>query len=127
MPDLFFTSSAHKQRWLATMQRLGKIDRGKVDPEYASALYILTADVGMWHVAQKHVARTGIDINVLLATVGLSSGESIMVKLAGNLLNGNQSINPVAFTRLDEHNFRLALDAISLRYYGGRVEDFQEG
>lgn len=123
----FFTEPAHKQRWLTALQQIGKVYDGKIDPEYGAALYLLTADEIRWHVAEKRVSHTGIDIDSILFVASFSSGEIILVKLAGNLLNGNQSISPREFTRLSEHNFLIALDAIKLRYYGGRIEDFEEG
>lgn len=126
MPDLFFTEPEHKQRWLTAMQQIGKVYDGKIDPEYGAALYLLTADEIRWHVAERFVAHTGIDVDSILFVASFSSGEVIMVKLAGNLLNGNESISPREFTRLSEYNFRLALDAIKLRFYGGRAEDFEE-
>ena len=45
MRDIFFKSPQHKERFVATMQRLGKIYDGAFDPEYAAAVYILTADL----------------------------------------------------------------------------------
>lgn len=124
MNNIYFKSEGHKQRLLTAMQSIGKIYGGKLDPEYAAALYILTADAGTWESTQTFVYGDGINIEGMLG--GLSSGETIMLQLAGNLFNGNQHIDPLEFVRLDERNFLVALSAIVVRRVGMRLEDFEE-
>ncbi len=117
--NIFFKSAGHKQRLTDIMQQLGKIDTatGKYDPEYLSALYILTADAATWHKASDYVSREGIDIEVMLQEVDLSGGYTILVQFAGNLFNSEQHIDPVELMRLDEANFLVALNALMLRRF----------
>src|SRR4051794_40581447 len=122
--DIFFKSAEHKQRFLATMQQIGKIDTGKLDPEYAAALYILTADAGTWQKAREHVSRQGIDIQTLLEEVDFSSGYAVLIKLAGNLFNNQQHLDPLEFLRLDNRNFHIALTALILRRSSIHIDDF---
>jgi len=120
---IFFTSAAHKGRFIEVVQRLGKTwpeAGGTFDPEYAAALYILTSDAGMWNKAHDYVSSTGIDIEALLQEVHTSGGEGVLIQLAGNLFNNQQHLDPLEFLRLDESNFRVALTAILLRRYGYR-------
>lgn len=125
---LSFTEE-HKQRFLAVMQQLGKVYAGKLDPEYASALYLLTADRSTWRKASEYVSRDGIDIEAMLQEVDFSGGYGVLIQLAGNLFNQNEHIDPIEFLRLDERNFRLAIGAIFLRRYEMHVSDLagQEG
>jgi hypothetical protein len=113
--DIFYVSPAHKARFLGMMQRIGKVYNEKLDPEYAAALYILTARSGRWAKAQDYVSSDRIEIQSLLEDVDFGSGDTILVKLAGNLFNGEQHIDPLEFLRLDEENFQVAMTAIKLR------------
>jgi hypothetical protein len=121
-----FTSAEHRQRLLSTMQQLRKISAGELDAEYASALYILTADLSTWRKSCAYVSRNGIDIKAMLKEVDFSGGYGVLIQLAGNLFNQNQHIDPIDLLRLDERNFRLALAAIALRRYGLRVSDLAD-
>ncbi len=121
---IFFTSAGHQQRLFAAMQQIGKIDAGKLDPEYAAALYLLTAHTGTWQKAQKYVSRHGIDLQTLLDEVHFSRGYLVLIKLAGNLFNNHQHLDPLEFLRLDEHNFLLALTALIVRRAGLQIADF---
>lgn len=114
---IFFTSPEHQQRFLGAMQQLGKIDAGKLDPEYASALYILTADLATWHKAQPYVDRHGLDIPTLLEEVHFSSGYTVLLQWACNLFNSYLHSDPIELLRLDEDHFKLALSALHIRYY----------
>lgn len=121
---IFFKSARHQQRFLATMQQIGKIYGEELDPEYAAALYILTADAGTWQKAREYVSRQGIDIQVMLEEVDFSSGYIVLMKLAGNLFNNQQHLDPLEFLRLDDHNFHLALTALIVRRSCLHVDDF---
>lgn len=116
MADIFFKSPEHQQRLLAAMQQLGKVwENGRLDPEYASALYILSADTATWNQAQAYVRRSGIDFEAMLAEIDFSSGYAVLINLAWNLFNDGQKLNVLDFLRLDEGNFNVALSALQLR------------
>jgi len=118
MPDIFFVSEEHKTRFLASLAQIGKIYNGTPDTEYAAALYILTSDLFTWNEVSRYVSRDGISIKGMLKKVHLSSGEAVLVKLAGNLFNGNEHLDPLEFIRLDEANFTIALTSLKLRREG---------
>lgn len=119
MTNIFYTSPEHKQRWLTTMLATDKIDRGKLDPEYGSALYILTASVGTWNKAQSYVSRHGIQFEELINKVDFSSGNLALVRLAANLFNEmneeGQKVRPIDLMILDDTNFTVALTAFQIR------------
>jgi hypothetical protein len=123
MADIFF-SAGHKDRFLAAMRTIGKISAGKLDPEYAAALYVLTADRSTWRKAQQYVDRSGIDIPTMLEQVDFSSGDAVLIQWAGNLFNNQIHIDPIELLRLDESHYEVALSALSLRRYGCCVDDF---
>lgn len=113
-----FKSETHKNRFIEIMHSLGKVYGGRFDPEYSAALYLLTADLSIWRKVSSYVSRDGIYIDTVVEEVDLSGGYAVLVKLAGNLFNDQQHIDPLEFLRLDDDNFDLALTAIKLRRYG---------
>lgn len=125
MTDIFFKSPAHKQRFLAAMQQLGKVYDGKLDPEYAAALFVLTSHAGTWTKAQQHVDKLGhgIDFPAMIEDQDWSGGYSVLIKWAGNLFNQEAHIDPIELLRLDEDNFELAISALKIRRYSMRVEE----
>jgi len=127
MSDILFTSEAHKARFLTAIQEIGKVYAGRMDPEYGAALYILTSSSGTWEKSNSYVSRYRIDFEEMFNEVDFSGGYSVLIKLASNLFNGNTHIDPLEFLRLDDHNFDLALNAIKIRRYGLKVDDFKEG
>jgi hypothetical protein len=125
--DIFFTSPEHKQRFLDAMERRGKIygAASKFDPEYAACFYILSSHSGMWKRAEIYKTRNGIGIDDMLENEPLSSGETTLIALAGNLFNlGATQVNAVDITFLDDQNFNVALSAFKLRRYDAYYGDF---
>ena len=118
MRDIFFKSPQHKERFVATMQRLGKIDDGTFDPEYAAAVYILTADLSTSEKSSEYMGCHGIDIDTLLEDVDFSGGYCVLIELAGNLFNGQRQVDPLEFLRLDHGNFSVAITSLLLRRNG---------
>jgi hypothetical protein len=125
MTNIFFKSAQHKERFVSTMQRLGKIYESTFDPEYAAAIYILTADLSTSQKSSEYMGCHGIDFDTLLKEVDFSGSYSVLIELAGNLFNGQRHIDPLEFLRLDGGNFNVAITALLLRRNGYRVE--QEG
>jgi hypothetical protein len=123
--SIFFKSAAHRTRFMLTMQRLGKIyENGKLDPEYAAALYVLTADSSTWNKSQEYISTNGIDIPTMLEEIDFSGGFTVLIEWAGNLFNGQQHIDPLELLRLDEENFQVALSSLLLRRGGFVASDF---
>lgn len=112
---IFFKSPEHKQRFLTAMLAIGKIYNGKLNEEYASAVYILTSSAVTWKEAESYVDRGGIDFEALLREVDFSGGYGVLIKFAGNLFNDRTACSPVDLMRLDDDNFVVALTALQVR------------
>jgi hypothetical protein len=126
MARIFFTSAEHQQRFLATIQHLGKVYAGKLDQWYAAALYILTADTGTWEAVQRYISRRGIRFDLIIEKLHFSSGELVLMQLAGNLFGQDIHVDPIELMRLDPSNFKVALSALLLRRDAFRLIDFEE-
>jgi hypothetical protein len=120
-----FTSLEHKQRFVQVIQDLGKVYNGKLDPEYAAALYILTSHTGTWNKAQQYVDKKGhgIDFPTMIEDRDWSGGYGVLIKWASNLFNGETHIDPLELLRLDEANFGLALTALWIRRHSLQISD----
>jgi hypothetical protein len=123
--SIFFKAAEHQQRFASAMQQLGKIYSGKLDQEYAAAVYILTADLDTWQQASDYVGRDGIDIPTLLQEIHFSGGYAVLIMLAGNLFNSQTHVDPVELMRLDDSNFMVALTALQVRRYSLHVDSFK--
>jgi hypothetical protein len=115
MAEIFFKSAEHKKRFVEAMRSIGKIYDGKLDEEYASALYILTSSTETWQKASDYVSRAGIDFEAMLEDIDFSGGYSVLIKLASNLFNGNMHLDALELMRLDDRNFKIALAALQVR------------
>lgn len=122
--SIFFTSPEHTARWLTAILTSGKTYDGKLDPEYASAVDILSSGTGTWNKAESSVGRDGIDFEALLAAVDFSGAYTHLIRLAGNLFNGQTACSPVELMRLDDRNFMLALNALQIRRVSLPIDDF---
>ena len=91
------------------------------DQEYGAALLLLTSPL-LWQFAEAYIQDHRIDFDGLLQAGYLSSSEALMIKLAGNLFNGQLSVDPVEFGIFDPDNFELAITAIQLRYKPFRID-----
>ena len=115
-----FTSEHHKRRFLDAMLGNRKVYNGVFDQEYAACFYILTEDEHTWKLAQQHIEHGLIDMKAIIRQGRFSSGYGVLIRLAGNLLNGNTNKNvlPVDLMKLDESTYRIALNAMKIRRYG---------
>ena len=125
MPELYFKSPEHKQRWLQVMQESGRASVAGFDCEWGAALYILTTDEHLWRQAKGYMSPSVLDIEEMLNTFDLTAGTSVLIRLAGNLFNGNEHVDPLEFMRLDPSNFQVALAAIMIRRELWHLSDFE--
>lgn len=119
----YWKSIYHQERFLEAVPKIGKVwpeQNGQFDTEYATALYILTADSGTWNKAEDYVDRDGIDFEKMLEEVDFSGGYARLIKLAWHLFNERGQLLPIELLHLDDANFRLALEAMRIRRYGFR-------
>lgn len=123
-PDTtYWKSIYHQEHFLAAVPKIGKTwpeQGGQFDTEYATALYILTADSATWNKAESYVDHDGIKFEQMLEEVDFSGGYARLIKLAWHLFNERGQLLPIELLYLDDANFRLALEAIKIRRYGFR-------
>lgn len=120
---MHFASEEHKARFLEKIQRIDKVEAGKVDPEYGAAVYLLSCMPSVWEKTRAYVRRDGIPFGTILLEEHFSSSELAMVQLAGNLFNlGITEASPVDLVILDGRNFEVALAALRFRRDGASID-----
>lgn len=86
---MFYIDEKHKERFEAALRASGGLKAdGKVDAYYGASLYLLTGLAGAWARLARFVELGCLDFQEMLENVVLSSGEEIVVRLAGNFYNG---------------------------------------
>lgn len=113
----FEVTPAYQELFTAAMKAHRMRHGEDFDAEFGSALYILTGHEGLWGVASKYVG-TGIQFDEILRRAH-SSGEKVLVRLAGNLFGAGMEVSPIEFFSLSERSRRIAMTAIEIRF--GRV------
>lgn len=85
---MIFRDSDHAQRWAAAIQTAEAIrDDDTVNGDFGASLFILTGLPSVYDRADRHIHNGYIDFEPMFC-MGLSTSESILVALAGNLYNG---------------------------------------
>ncbi len=77
----------HREAMKQAVAETPAIKAGRLDREYAAALYLLTGMEYVWPRLKQYANRDGIDHEGMLDEP-LSCGERLIVGLAGNLFNG---------------------------------------
>lgn len=86
---MFYIDGKHKERFEAALRASGALKTGgKIDAYYGASLYLLTGLTGAWARLARYVEPSCLDFQEMLDNVVLSSGEEIIVRLAGNFYNG---------------------------------------
>ena len=85
---MIFKDNDHAQRWNEAVSTAGAIrDDGTIKGDFGASLYILTGLPSVYDRAQQHIHPGYIDFEPMFH-MGLSSGETVLVALAGNIYNG---------------------------------------
>lgn len=85
---MIFTDGRHAEEWAEAVGQAGALrDDGTVSAYFGASLFIITGIQGLYGRAGKHIHDGWIDFEAIMG-MGLSSGELILVALAGNLYNG---------------------------------------
>lgn len=115
---MIFRSDKHAEQWTEAIDRAGAVNQDDtVSAYFGASIYILTGIPFLYDRIKKHIHRDYIDFEAILDN-GISSGERILVALAGNLYNGGffDNYTPWDITcGLDTGMVELAATAIWLR------------
>lgn len=85
---MIFIDSDHAERFGAAIETAGAVrDDDTIKGDFGASLYILTGLPSVYKRVEQHVHHSYIDFEPMLH-MGLSTGETILVSLAGNLYNG---------------------------------------
>ena len=85
---MIFRSDKHAEQWAEAIDRAGAVNQDDtVSAYFGASIYILTGIPFLYDRVKKHIHRDYIDFEAVLNS-GISSGERILVALAGNLYNG---------------------------------------
>ena len=120
---MIFRDDTHAERWAEAIDQAGA-HRGDdtVNSDFGASLFIITG-IPFFYERFKHHIHTGyIDFEAILKN-GLSTGEAILVSLAGNLYNGgffDRYTPSDIVSYCDEDMTELAARAIWLR--GQRID-----
>lgn len=128
MTQVYFRDAGHQARLLSAIQSIGKVyNNGKLDREYACALYVLTNEEETWEQTRQYVSQDGIDFEGILNEQDFGGAYTSLIELAGNLFSGGSiKANPVdVVARLDEYNFAIAVSAIMIRRHGLHINDLK--
>ena len=123
---MFFFGHEHKKRWKEAVQSAGGvITDGTIKGDFGASLYILTGMPDVYSMVEKHIHRGYIDFDAMLH-MGLSSGETVLVCLAGNLYNGGffEGYTPAdIIEKCDVESIALAVRAIMIRSQRFNIND----
>lgn len=115
---MIFRNEAHAEKWAEAIDRAGAVNQDDtVNAYFGASIYILTGIPFIYDRIKKHIHEDYIDFEAILDS-GISSGEKILVALAGNLYNGGffDSFTPWDIVcRLDTGMVELAVTAMWLR------------
>lgn len=115
---MYYMDENHRERLMSCLVRMGKVSStGKVNAEYGAAYYLVTGNSGIWEKATNYTFGNEVDFWDLLEKEYLSSGESLIVRLAANLFNGSYAgeVSPRSLvTSLDTEHSLMAIEAIGI-------------
>ena len=115
---MIFRSDKHAEQWAEAIDRAGAVNQDDtVSAYFGASIYILTGIPFLYDRIKKHIHRDYIDFEAILDNE-ISSGERILVALAGNLYNGGFFDNYTPWDiacGLDTGMVELAAPAIWLR------------
>lgn len=99
---MIFIDNDHARRWDDAVRMAGAVrSDGTVDCDFGASLYILAGLPSIYDRIREHIHSGFIDFPRILRK-GLSTGEHILVALAGNLYNGGFfHSGPINYTPLD--------------------------
>lgn len=114
-----YFNDSHKARFEEALSLSGAVDNtGRISSYFGASLYLLSGLEYVYPRAKRFITNNCIDFEPMLNGLGLSTGEQIVVALAGNLYNGSffERYTPVdLLDYTDGETFELVLNALLLR------------
>ena len=94
-------------------------------PEYVTAFYLLSVDDEIGGKARHYVMDDGIDFGRMREQQEFEPGHDLLVRLAANLFNGTIAVDPIEICGCpDDELFKTAINAMRIRRYGLKPEDY---
>ncbi|MCY7780157.1 DUF6075 family protein [Bacillus haynesii] len=117
-----YLSREHKQDFLEMRRNMPEYYR--FNKEFLSVLYLISGNEELKQKVEPYFnGNSGMfDTEKMFEEQDFSAELSILAKLAVNLFNANEKINPLQLMILDDKNFELAMNAIILRRQGISTE-----
>jgi hypothetical protein len=85
---MIFTDDRHAEEWAEAIDLAGAHrDDDTVNSYFGASLFIITGVPGLYGRVKQHIHKSWLDFEAML-DMGLSTGERILVALAGNFYNG---------------------------------------
>ncbi len=117
-----YLSREHKQDFLENRRNIPEYYR--FNKEFLSVLYLISGNEELKQKIEPYFNGSSgmFDTEKMFEEQDFSAGLSVLAKLAVNLFNANEKINPLQLMILDDENFELAMNAIILRRQGISTE-----
>ena len=85
---MIFRNDTHAEEWAAAIYRAdAHRDDDTANPHFGASLFLITAVPGLYDRVKEHIHNGWADY-VEMLEMNLSSGERVIVELAGNFYNG---------------------------------------
>lgn len=116
---MIFKNDEHAEKWSEAIELAGAIrDNDTVSGYYGASLFLITGIPGLYERVKKYIGKGYIDYDGMLTKEWISTGERIIVALAGNLFNGSffDDYTPADIINYcDPDAVKLVADALLLR------------
>lgn len=124
--EIRFRDGVHKELFANALNKAEAINpNGKLKADFAASLYIITGIPDMYERVKEHIHSGYIDFESMFE-VPFSTGENIMLALAGNLYNGgffNDYTPWSIIATCDRDTTQLAAEAISIRNQSWNINE----
>lgn len=85
---MIFKDEKHAEQWAEAVEAAEALrDDDTINSYFGASLFIITGIPGLYDRARQHIHNSWIDFEAIFQ-IGLSTGESVLVALAGNFYNG---------------------------------------
>lgn len=116
---MYFLSELHLQNFREAIELIPNARPGsgrRLSTDYAASLFLLAGLEEAWPSLRRFCCGY-IDCGSILEALSLSTGEQLVVRLAGNLYNGGfwEDTPADLVNFLDDRYFRLCLSALKIR------------